>query len=160
MSKTILLEEREVLSRMSTALQLMGFGTTLVEAGEYPVSLECSLPGYENLPLSFVLIFLPVQETFDNQTQALQIYFSLYDQDVPSDKQDALTTLFNQLNTSTIVGTFGVQTDIAQLCYKQAVLLPAGIDMDNALSVVMQNIIVMALVIDANYDTVLSAIEG
>ncbi len=159
MNKTVLLDEQDFLSKIGTALDIMGFDTSLVEAGEYPVSLEGKLPGYEDLPLNFVLIFLPVQDVFDNQTQALQIYFSLYDYKISEDKFDILTTLFNRLNTSTVNGVFGVQCDIAEVCYKQAVLFPAGIDMDNALSIAMQNLLVMALALDKHYDSILAIIE-
>ncbi len=155
MSDKILLDEEEFLGKLGTALKLMGFDVSLIDStDEYPLSLEGKLLGYEDTAIQMVMIFLPVQKAFDNQSQVLQVYFSLNEKDVPNRKKEKLFGLLNTFNMSSITGTFGYQAEAERVCYKQGVVIPQGTGMQEGLTLAMQTIMLMALNLDSKYDTI------
>lgn len=158
MEKT-LQNEKDFLLGVATAMDLMGFQTAVLDSGEYPVSIESKLLGYEDMPIDLVLLFLPTKDLYDDEAQILQIYFSLYDCDIDVEKFEELKSRFNYLNMSTAVGTFGVQEHIFKACFKQGVLIPAGTRTEVAMKMVMQNLTLMALALDSCYEDILAIIE-
>lgn len=147
-----LLNEEEVLQRLSVAMDLLGFNTEIVELPDYPLSIESKVPGYEDTQLNLCLIFMPAQDILDNQSQVLQVYFALNDGEVGADLFAILHELCNSLNMSCINGVFGVQESIGKACYKQGVVIPLGTPLDTALNMIMQNLLLMALNLDSVYN--------
>ncbi|MFI3257353.1 MAG: hypothetical protein R3Y36_03530 [Spirochaetales bacterium] len=151
-------DQFDFLVSLEVAMKLMGFQAEVVELEEYPVSIEAKVPGYEDLPVDLVLIFLPLEKAVNDQVQILQIYFSLYDDDVAPEKFEQLRRLCNTANTSSSVGVFGVQEDIQRICYKQGVVLRPETNKDIALQSAMDVLLLMSLALDTHYDAILNCI--
>ncbi len=147
--------EEDFLSQLSLSMDLMGISNELVELEEFPLSIELTLPGYEELPLEGVLMFLPIDEAYGGEIRIFQIYFSLYDQDISPEKYDQLESLFNTFNTSSSAGCFGVQRDISRICFKQSFPTRDDRDSRTTLQTAMDTLILMALTLDKTYDQIL-----
>lgn len=151
--------EEDFIYRIQLTMSVMQIEAEVAEIEGYPLSVEGKLPGYDGLPLDFVLIFLPVSEVYGDEVHICQVYFQLYDQDLTEEQMDSLEPLCNKFNMSCASGCYGVQRDINKICYKQGVPIRDDRDLQTSLQSVMDTFIIMALSLDQTYDTILEEIR-
>lgn len=149
------LNEEELLQKLAASMDMLGFDTKLVAIDEYPLSIECKMPGYEELPLDMVLMFLPLDEALGDEVRIFQVYCSLYDEEIPQEKFSQFIRLFNSYNMSTPVGCYGLQEDLSLICYKYAIPIRQDQSVVSALNGMVDGTIFMAMSLDRWYDEIL-----
>lgn len=144
--------QEEFANQLNIAMNLMQFESDIIPAGEYPLTIQSKLPGYEQLPVDLAAMFLPLEAVYGDEVEVFQFYFSLWEDDISAEKYKELEDICNFCNMNTATGVFGVQEDIARLCYKQGVPIRLDCDLGTSLKVVMDTLIMMVDSLDKVYD--------
>ncbi len=144
------INEELFLSKLSTVLQVLGFQSRLVEDEGSPLSIDGVMAGYEAEQVKITILFLPLKEVLGDSVQILQIYISLFD-DVKESMYEQLQLICNDANFSMAVGTYGIHENFNILCLKQGVPLKGSYCEEDALNIVVDMILLMAISVDGYY---------
>ncbi|MFI3284855.1 MAG: hypothetical protein R3Y57_07215 [Erysipelotrichaceae bacterium] len=150
----------DYLQRFGLSLDLMGFNTEIVEIPDIPLSVEFKILGYEDMPIDAVAMFLPVPQDVQDQVSIFQIYISLYDEELSITQFLDLENLCNHFNTNGAVGCYGVQEELGRICYKHSLIIRNEIDIQTALQLSVDALILMSLSLDKTYQTLFNKLQS
>ncbi len=146
--------DKELIEKIAQGLDILGFQTEVYDTEETPVSIGAPLVGYEAEQVSLTILFLPMEDVLGEEVQILQMYISLFDQEIPEEQYVEMERMCNFCNMNTPVGTFGVQEHLGRVCLKTGITVRKEQSFDIPLGATLDTVIMMALALDGVYDMI------
>ena len=156
------LDEEDFLEALGLAFQKYGYDPSIIEQGEYPLTLSVEFPDTDGSKLEATILFVPLEFLTGDDVQTLQIYFHLYTfgRNYPRYKLLELEHAANYCSCNSPIGTFGVQPEPGMLCCKQALALRGVYGEINALTMTLDAFLLMLNSINMFYDGLIAIAKG